>query len=663
MTMKLGIRGKIYCGMISIVLLTGMMIAVPVRIMVERALSQESLNKGMSMALTLAARSQDIILGMDFLYLKEMMDKAIQSSTDVSYSFILNQQGQVLSHTFQNGFPVELRTVNSIPAGQLSSIWFLDTGKELIYDIAVPVLIGEMRLGTVHLGLSKTRISRTINSLLWTMAVLLGCSVLIASLTGAGFANQIIRRVQKLHQASEQVLKGNLNVITAPRLKTTCWTLMDCRKEKCPAFGEDRQRCWNVEGTLCPSCREGEYASKNDACRNCRLYRAASGDEIQALAESFDAMTRSLKHTIFQLEASRKTIEVSEKKYRRIFESSMDMVFVTDSQGRFHDINQTGKTILGLQPMSGVADGFSLSDVFSSSFEYANIQQDLIRQGFVKDREFTLKTLAGNELQALLSSSCQLDPGGEVLGCEGIIKDITQRRNMEQQLLQADKLASLGQLSAGVAHEINNPLGLILGYTQLMLREEPDSSQKHEDLKTIEKHTRNCKTIVEALLNFARKTETKKVLVDVNCAIEQVITVIRHQFELSGIAVHTLYDSDLPQVLGDTEKLKQVVMNLVMNARQSISQTGRITVSTLYDKRNHKITIVVEDTGSGIPPHVVTRIFDPFFTTKPTGQGTGLGLSVSYGIVKEHGGEITVDSESEKGSLFSVTLPAIIHAS
>jgi signal transduction histidine kinase len=115
----------------------------------------------------------------------------------------------------------------------------------------------------------------------------------------------------------------------------------------------------------------------------------------------------------------------------------------------------------------------------------------------------------------------------------------------------------------------------------------------------------------------------------VNCAIEQVITVIRHQFELSGIAVHTLYDPDLPQVLGDTEKLKQVVMNLVMNARQSISQVGQITVSTLYDKRNHKITIAVEDTGSGIPPHVLTRIFDPFFhhktyvpgyRTRPFGQ-------------------------------------------
>jgi two-component system NtrC family sensor kinase len=660
MAMKLGIRGKIYCGLISIVLLTGLMIAVPVRIMVERALSQETLNKGMSMALTLAARSQDFILGMDFLYLKEMMDKAIQSGNDVSYSFILNQQGQVLSHTFKNGFPVALRTVNPVPAGQLSSVRFLDTGKELIYDIAVPVLIGDMRLGTVHIGLSKTRIGRTINSLLWTMALLIGCAVLIASLTGAGFANQIIRRVQKLHRASEQVLKGNLNVTTTPRLKTTCWNLMDCQNTLCPAYGEDRQPCWNIEGTLCPSCLEKESVAKSDVCEKCRIYRTVSGDEIQALAESFDAMTRSLKHTISQLEASRKTIEISEKKYRRIFESSMDMVFVTDSQGRFLDINQTGKTILGADSVTGAMGGFSLPDIFSSSFECADIQQDLTRQGYVKDREFTLKTLDGNELQALLSSSCQFDSGGEMLGCEGIIKDITQRRNMEQQLLQADKLASLGQLSAGVAHEINNPLGLILGYTQLMLREEPDASQKYEDLKTIEKHTRNCKTIVEALLNFARKTETKKVLVDVNCAIEQVITVIRHQFELSGIAVHTRYDPELPQVLGDTEKLKQVVMNLVMNARQSISQAGQITVSTRRDSGSHKIAITVEDTGSGIPPHVMTRIFDPFFTTKPTGQGTGLGLSVSYGIVKEHGGEITVASEPEKGSLFSVVLPAAL---
>ncbi len=656
--MKLGIRGKIYCGLISIVLLTGLMIAVPVRIMVERALTRESLNKGMTMALTLAARSQDFILGMDFLYLKEMMDKAMQSSSDVSYSFILNRQGQVLSHTFLDGFPVALRSINSIPEGQPSSILFLDTSTELIYDIAVPVLVGNMRLGTVHIGLSKTRINLTINSLLWAMGLLIGCAVFIASLTGAAFANQIIQRVQKLHQASEQVLKGNLNVFAAPPLKTACWHLMDCCNAACPAYHEVHQRCWNVEGTLCPACREGQPAAKSDACNACRIYRTISGDEIQALAESFDAMTQSLKHTISELEASRKTIELSERKYRRVFEGSMDMVFVADGDGRFMDINQTGKRLLGIDPAAGHPDGMTLADIFASSGEFIDTQREMTQKGFVKDREFTLKTLFGNELPALLSSSCQMDAASDGVGCEGIIKDITQRRNMEQQLLQADKLASLGQLSAGVAHEINNPLGLILGYTQLMLREEPESSQKFDDLKTIEKHTRNCKTIVEALLNFARKTETKKVLVDINGAIEQVLTVIRHQFELAGVVVEAHYDPGLPEVLGDTEKLKQVVMNLVMNARQAIAATGQITVSTRYDVAGRQIAIHVADTGSGIPPHVLTRIFDPFFTTKPTGQGTGLGLSVSYGIVKEHGGEIRVASEPDRGSRFSVILPA-----
>lgn len=656
--MKLGIRGKIYCGLISIVLLTGLMIAVPVRIMVERALTREALNKGTTMALTLAARSQDFILGMDFLYLKEMMDKAMQSSSDVSYSFILNRQGQVLTHTFFDGFPVVLRTINLVPEGQPSHTLFLDTGTELIYDIAVPVLVGNMRLGTVHIGLSKTRINLTINSLLWAMGLLIGCAVFIASLTGAAFANQIIQRVQKLHQASEQVLRGNLNVFAAPPLKTTCWHLMDCRKASCPAYREDRQRCWNMEGTLCPSCREVRPDSKSDACKTCHIYRAVSGDEIQALAESFDAMTRSLKHTISELEASRKAIEVSERKYRRVFESSMDMVFVADRDGRFVDINQTGKKLLGVDPGAGHPEGMALAEIFASSEEFADIQREMAQKGFVKDREFTLKTLIGNQLPALFSSSCQMDASLDGVGCEGIIKDITQRRNMEQQLLQADKLASLGQLSAGIAHEINNPLGLILGFTQLMLREETESSQKYDDLKTIEKHARNCKTIVEALLNFARKTETKKVLVDINGAIGQVITVIRHQFELAGVSVETCYDAELPEVLGDTEKLKQVVMNLVMNARQSIAGTGKIMVSTCHDAAARQITIFVADMGSGIPPHVLTRIFDPFFTTKPTGQGTGLGLSVSYGIVKEHGGEIRVESEPDKGSRFSVILPA-----
>lgn len=616
-TMKLGIRGKIYFGMISIVLLTGIMIAAPVRIMVERALSQESINKGLSIALSIASRSPDIMLGMDFFYLNVMIEKAVRSSNDISYSFILNKQEQVLSHTFKDGFPVELKTVNPVEAASSSSIRLLDTGKEFVYDIAVPVLVGDIFLGSVHVGLSKTRINHTIKQLLWMIVVLTGCSILIACLVGAVVANQFIRRIKRLHQASDQVIKGNLNVFAAQPIDKACWNIMDCR---------------------------------NDI-----TYKTVSGDEIQSLAESFDAMTRSLKHTISELEKSRQSIEISEEKYRRIYESSMDMVFVTGSLGYFQDINQAGIELLKLD--SKEISRLQFSDIFSYPSQYSVVRQDIVDHGFIKDMEFTMKAMDGNEIQALLSLSCKMESSGNPGGCEGMIKDITQRRNMEQQLLQADKLASLGQLSAGVAHEINNPLGLILGYTQLMIREEPDDSQKFEDLKTIEKHARNCKTIVEALLSFARKTETKKAHVDVNLAIEQVITVIRHQFELSGIIIQTSYDPVLPRILGDAEKLKQVVMNLAMNAGQAISQAGKIDVSTRFDSTSNHIEILVEDTGSGIPAHQISRIFDPFFTTKPTGQGTGLGLSVSYGIVKEHGGEIEVRSETGKGSIFTVVLP------
>ncbi|HSO66260.1 MAG TPA: ATP-binding protein, partial [Desulfatirhabdiaceae bacterium] len=298
--------------------------------------------------------------------------------------------------------------------------------------------------------------------------------------------------------------------------------------------------------------------------------------------------------------------------------------------------------------------------LFSNSDDYQAVKQYLTDQNFVKDREILLRTRDGDDRISLLSCSCQIDSTGAIKGCEGIIKDITERRNMEQQLLQADKLASLGQLSAGVAHEINNPLGLILGYTQLLLREEFQGTQSYEDLKTIEKNTRNCKSIVEALLNFARKTETKKVTVDINAAIEQVVTVIHRQFEITGVYLNTYFSPDIPLIKGDTEKLKQVFMNLIMNARQAIKGKGNIDVYTEYDMIHNQVIIKVEDTGSGIPLHIRHKIFDPFFTTKPTGQGTGLGLSVSYGIVKEHGGNISVQSELEKGSVFSVTIPVFL---
>ncbi|OQY58203.1 MAG: PAS domain-containing sensor histidine kinase [Desulfobacteraceae bacterium 4572_88] len=230
----------------------------------------------------------------------------------------------------------------------------------------------------------------------------------------------------------------------------------------------------------------------------------------------------------------------------------------------------------------------------------------------------------------------------------------------EKQMAQADKLASIGQLSAGVAHEINNPLGIILGYTQLLLRNESPDSERCNDLRTIEKHVRNCKSIVERLLNFSRSSKPKKEMVRVHEVIDDVLNFIKHQSNLDHIDIEKDYDPKLPPMLLDEKKIRQVLVNLFMNARHSVSSTGgSIILSTRFDAENHAAEIRIRDTGYGIEQKNLSRIFDPFFTTKPTGEGTGLGLSVSYGIIKNHGGDISVESEPGKGSAFTIMLPVV----
>lgn len=228
----------------------------------------------------------------------------------------------------------------------------------------------------------------------------------------------------------------------------------------------------------------------------------------------------------------------------------------------------------------------------------------------------------------------------------------------EKQMAQADRLASIGQLSAGIAHEINNPLGIILGYTQLLLRGEDKESQRYEDLKTIEKHVRNCKAIVEDLLNFARSSKTKKEMIHIHETIDEVLHFIRHHSKLGETVIERRYDPETPPLLADEKKIKQVLINLVMNARHAVGTNGTISLTTRHDAENDQIAIEVADTGYGIEKKDLPHIFDPFFTTKPTGEGTGLGLSVSYGIIKNHGGDIEVESAPGVGTTFTIRLPA-----
>ena len=250
-------------------------------------------------------------------------------------------------------------------------------------------------------------------------------------------------------------------------------------------------------------------------------------------------------------------------------------------------------------------------------------------------------------------------------GCEKtfhfIIKNINQRRQMEQQIAQADKLAALGELSAGVAHEINNPLGIILGYTQLMLKEDAVKAESgiEDDLKTIEKHVKNCKDVVSDLLSFSRKGSKEMGRVDVHRVVDGVVKFLSNHsdFRKADIRLH-LWGGGSLTVQGNAQELTQVMINLMINACHAIENSpgGCIEVSTGKDAAGHAL-IHVRDNGSGIKKRYLSRIFDPFFTTKPVGQGTGLGLSVGYGIIRRHGGDITAYNRQTRGAVFTVRLP------
>ncbi|NJD09244.1 MAG: HAMP domain-containing protein [Gemmatimonadetes bacterium] len=229
---------------------------------------------------------------------------------------------------------------------------------------------------------------------------------------------------------------------------------------------------------------------------------------------------------------------------------------------------------------------------------------------------------------------------------------------MQARVAQSEHLASLGMLSAGVAHEINNPLGGILALTSLTLEDIPSENPCRENLEEVVRQAERCRNIVKGLLEFSRQSETHREPVDINDVLARTLNLIESQALFFNVDVVREWQLDLPAVEGDRSELQQVFMNLIVNAVQSMAEKGTIRIRTRYDQAADQVEVRVSDTGHGIPRELIARIFDPFFTTKASGQGPGLGLSIAYGIVTKHGGTIAVESEPGVGTSFTIRFPA-----
>jgi PAS domain S-box-containing protein len=263
----------------------------------------------------------------------------------------------------------------------------------------------------------------------------------------------------------------------------------------------------------------------------------------------------------------------------------------------------------------------------------------------------------GKALTLNVSITPLVSKSAERIGRLLLFDDVTQRERMEEQMSQTEKLTSLGLLAAGVAHEVNTPLAVISNYIQMLAKQMPDADPRQSIIEKIVKQTFRASEIVNNLLNFSRTGAGEAVDIDVNRVVEETLSLVSHPLKTSQIQVVKHLGETLPAVRGSANKLQQVFLNLFLNARDAMPGGGLLEVRT--GAHNGSVEIEVVDTGAGIPREHIHRIFDPFFTTKASGRGTGLGLSVSYGIIKEHSGKIDVRSTPGKGTSFHVEFPAV----
>ncbi len=386
----------------------------------------------------------------------------------------------------------------------------------------------------------------------------------------------------------------------------------------------------------------------------------ALGTEAKKLSESANQLQQLNSQLEEMVEVRTRNLSESEKKFRNFFENSKDIIYFCDQNGIISNINSSGIELLGFEaPLTTV----NFHDLFNDDIELGKYLTALRDNGFVSDLEMECQGRDGQTRHILLTANALYDQDNKIIGFEGIGKDMTRLKTITAQLINHEKMASVGQMAAGVAHEINTPLGIILGYTQLMMDDFEPETEAHSSLEVVERQTKVCRRIVADLLKFSRQAESAKSELNVNAIIQEVLAVTEHTLNINQINITRNFHPELPTIYGDAEKLQQVLINLLNNAQFAMADGGELIIRT--EKTQTDVMISVKDNGCGISDEHKNKIFDPFFTTKEVGKGTGLGLSVTYGIIQEHGGTISVESppqvdgseKEQQGTVFHIRLP------
>jgi PAS domain S-box-containing protein len=401
-------------------------------------------------------------------------------------------------------------------------------------------------------------------------------------------------------------------------------------------FGED------VLGTLLLKTARAGMDFSQPEIEFCLAVARASANALKNAMLHREAQEESARH--------RRTAE----KLGSILDHSPDLILTTDMEGCITELNRSGERLLRCTKADLLQKPFSTLFVPGEDLDFV---RQVLSSGVVSNRSCQLRRKDGGELSMELSLSVLTSEDGDAYGTVWVGRDVTALKAAQMQLLQAEKLSSIGSVIAGVVHELNNPLSSVIGFSQLLMTNCSDSSIMRQ-LEAINESGVRCHKIVKNLLSFARGHKPERKYLGVNGIMEKTLDLKEYQLRVNDIEVVRDLDDELPRTMLDFHQMQQVFLNIINNAEQAMAgvrSRRRLTVRTRYDGEG--IRLEIADNGEGIDRSTMRRVFDPFFTTKPEGQGTGLGLSVSYGIVREHGGCIFADSRKGEGATFVIVLP------
>ncbi|WP_432737673.1 ATP-binding protein [Maridesulfovibrio sp. FT414] len=657
----LTLKNKIFLSTLGVILIISAIIALLARWILVSSLTKELELRGVAIAYSIAERGAGYILDRNYPKLLSLAfeeAKLRERQHLITYIFVLSKDGQVLCHTFTKPFPEKLDQANPIPEGTDKSVRLIDLGKTSAYDIAVPIREGLYRIGTVHVGLNKIHIDQLVSTLRFTFLGFISFVVVIIFIISHRLAKYITKPVSRLTQLSDELSRGNFDLSLDILTGGTDWN-----PASCPAYYNTDFPCWHFD--LSNNNYENGLDGKNkmQQCRNCHFYFKREGDEVIQLADSFRNMVWSIK-------LYRRRLRESEEKYKSLFDSGPDPILVVScAEFRIIDANPRVSELYGYTHGELIGEPFLMlgpeanKECIKAFEEYGGPSGCIYYPKIMHLKKGGIPVYVNMHACPITYKS---KPSIIVA-----INDITEIIEKDAQLVQAAKMKSLGEMSAGVAHEVNQPLNAIkMGseFLALMAERGKDvpATQLQEVAREVSTQVDRAAEIISALRAFGRKSGFKTDRVDINSPIRSVLTLVTRQFELLNITFEMDLTDGMPHIVAQDNRLQQVFFNLVNNAKDAIAEKRDssgveseefIRIST-YQKGDN-IVIRVADTGAGITGEVRNKMFEPFFSTKEVGYGMGLGLAITYGIVRDYKGIIEIESEPGKGAAFIIAFPSV----